>query len=87
MIFPLLRGLLWFHRAPMTWLMVALNVAVFASSFPAYKAADQAVEDILDDDTFIATNGLLFASTLTMKDEPPSVRELATRRLAYYWVT
>ncbi len=81
MIFPLLRGLLWFHRAPITWLMVALNVVVFAWSFPAYRAADQAVEEILDDDTFIATNGLLFASRIDSKNEPASLRELAARSL------
>lgn len=81
MIFPLLRGLLWFHRAPFTWLLVALNVAVFAWTFPAYRAADQAIEDILEDETFVATNGLLFASSADSQREPTSVRELATRSL------
>ena len=81
MIFPLLRGLLWFHRAPMTWLLVALNVSIFALTFPAYRAADGALEDILDDDTFISTTGMLFASTLDVKDEPTSVRELVVRSM------
>lgn len=81
MIFPLLRGLLWFHRAPVTWLLVALNVSIFAMTFPAYKVADGALEDILDDDSFIATNGLLFATTLDLKQEPSSVRELVTRSM------
>jgi membrane associated rhomboid family serine protease len=81
LIFPLLRGLLWFHRAPLTWLMVALNCAVFAVTFPAYRAADQAIEDLLDDDSFVATNGLLFAATLDGASEPASVRELASRSL------
>lgn len=83
MIFPLLRGLLWFHRAPLTWLMVALNVSIFALTFPAYRAADQAIENILEDDTFVATNGLLFASTIDplSEKEPSSLRELSMRSL------
>lgn len=84
MIFPLLRGLLWFHRAPLTWLMVALNVGMFALTFPAYIAADQAIEDLLDDDVFISTNGLLFAATMNVDknpDEPESVRMLSKRTL------
>lgn len=85
MIFPLLRGLLWFHRAPFTWLLVAMNVAVFAATFPAYRASDQAIEDILDDESFIATNGLLFASTVgtgqAAQRESASIRELSLRGL------
>jgi membrane associated rhomboid family serine protease len=81
MIFPLLRGLLWFHRAPITWIMVALNVGMFALTFPAYIAADQAIEDLLDNDAFIATNGLLFAATMDVSKEPESVRLLASRTL------
>lgn len=81
MIFPLLRGLLWFHRAPITWMMVALNVGMFALTFPAYMAADQAIEDLLDDDSFITTNGLLFAATMDVSKEPESVRLLTKRTL------
>ncbi len=81
MIFPLLRGLLWFHRAPITWIMVALNVGMFALTFPAYLAADQAIEDLLDNDSFIETNGLLFAATMDVSKEPESVRLLSQRTL------
>lgn len=72
---------MWFHRAPVTWLLVALNVAIFAWTFPAYRLADQAIEEILDDDVFIATNGMLFASNADLKSEPASVRELSARSL------
>lgn len=86
MIFPLLRGLIWFHRAPVTWLMVALNVAVFAWTYPAYQAADQALEDILDDDAFIATNGLVFSVMMGQRSPsasrlPASVSKLTRRSL------
>lgn len=81
MIFPLLRGLLWFHRAPITWIMVALNVGMFALTFPAYIAADQAIEDLLENDAFIATNGLLFAATMDVSTEPESLRLLSQRTL------
>ncbi len=81
MIFPLLRGLLWFHRAPITWILVAINVSIFALTFPAYRAADGALEAILDDDSFISTNGLLFASSLKLENEPSSVRELVVRSM------
>lgn len=50
-------------------------------TFPAYQAADQVIEDILDDESFVATNGLLFAVTYDPKREPASVQELAARSL------
>lgn len=81
MIFPLLRGLLWFHRAPLTWMLVAMNLAVFSWTFPAYMAADTAIEEILDDDAFISTNGLLFASSVDRKSESSSVQQLIHRSL------
>lgn len=85
MIFPLLRGLLWFHRAPAVWLMVALNVGVFAWTYPAYRAADLAIDNILDDDGFVETNGMVFATHLLhqprflMDRYPSSLRTLASR--------
>ena len=85
MIVPLLRGLLWFHRAPAVWLMVALNVGIFAWTYPAYRAADMAIETILDDDSFVETNGMVFASQLLHKPKvqieryPSSLRVLASR--------
>lgn len=82
MIFPLLRGLLWFHRAPITWIMVALNIGMFAVTFPAYMAADHAIEDLLDDESFISTNGLLFAATMDISKESESVRLLSEKSLA-----
>lgn len=60
---------------------MALNCSIFAVTFPAYHAADQAIEDLLDDESFVATNGLLFASTMDAAREPASVRELALRGL------
>ena len=81
MIFPLLRGLLWFHRAPVTWIMVAINVGMFAMTFPAYLAADQAIETLLDDDTFIETNGVLFAATMKLEGEPAGIQSLSERSL------
>ena len=67
----------------MTWLLVALNVGVFAWTYPAYQAADQAIESVLDDDDFVATNGLIFASTLTKarKTETPALAELSRRSI------
>ncbi|MDX9730955.1 MAG: rhomboid family intramembrane serine protease [Bdellovibrionales bacterium] len=96
MIFPLLRGLLWFHRAPVTWLMVALNVAIFSWTYPAYKIADQAMEEVLDDSEFMSTTGLLLSLEISGKSElrtpaanlgvgptvePKGLRELAERSL------
>lgn len=81
MIFPLLRGLLWFHRAPITWIMVALNVGMFAVTFPAYLAADQAIESLLEDESFVETNGVLFAATMNVSEEPEGIRSLSDRSL------
>lgn len=66
--------------------MVALNLAVFAWTFPAYQAADQAMEDILDDDSFVATNGLVFSVVMNRRHEtgdrlPANVRQLTERSL------
>jgi membrane associated rhomboid family serine protease len=81
MIFPLLRGLLWFHRAPVTWIMVALNVAMFALTFPAYTTADQAIDSLFDDENFVETNGVLFAATMNVSQEPKGIQSLSARSL------
>lgn len=58
-----------------------MNLAVFSWTFPAYMAADTAIEEILDDDAFISTNGLLFASSVDRKSESSSVQQLIHRSL------
>lgn len=82
MIFPLLRGLLWFHRAPLTWTLLALNVAMFGWTFPSYKAADEAIETVLDDEDFVSTNGLIMAiQTKSQTRAPAAAFDLIRRSL------
>lgn len=70
MIFPILRGILWFHRAPLTWILCAINLSFYLWTNPAYIAADRALEEIYDDEDFVRTNGLLYAGFLAESKLP-----------------
>ncbi|HRK06720.1 MAG TPA: rhomboid family intramembrane serine protease [Pseudobdellovibrionaceae bacterium] len=79
MIFPLLRGLLWFHRAPMTWLLVAVNIGVFAWTYPAYEMADENIQELVEDSDFVHTHGMLYAMALSeVADQQQGVGEART---------
>ncbi len=78
MIFPLLRGLLWFHRAPLTWLLVAVNVGVFAWTYPAFEIADQNIQELVEDSDFVHTHGMLYALTL----EETALEEMFSEEMA-----
>lgn len=80
MIFPLLRGLLWFHRAPMTWLLVAVNVGVFGWTYPAYEIADGSLQELVEDTDFVHTHGLLYAMVLAEKSDSEFVNGMENTR-------
>jgi membrane associated rhomboid family serine protease len=64
MIFPYLAGFLSPLKAPITYLLLAINVVVFAATFGAYTKSDAALDQFLDDETFIRTQGSAFAAMI-----------------------
>jgi membrane associated rhomboid family serine protease len=60
-IFPFLRGLVALRRAPVTYALVAINLLVFIFTFNAFLRADHALDELLEDDVFVATQGSAFA--------------------------
>lgn len=64
MIIPYLAGILSPIRAPITYLLLLINVFVFAATLNAYNRADEAIDKFLEDDSFIHTQGSAFASMI-----------------------
>jgi membrane associated rhomboid family serine protease len=72
-IFPYLAGFLSPLRAPMTYLLLLINVAVFAGTFHDYNKSDAQLDAFLDDDSFINTQGSAFA--VMIQKEPAKFSE------------
>ncbi len=68
MIFPYLAGFLSPLKAPITYLLLALNLVVFFGTYHSYVASDKQLDDFLDDDAFIETQGSAFA--IMIQKEP-----------------
>ena len=79
MIFPYLAGFLSPLKAPITYLLLAINVLVFSVTFDAYSKSDSAIDGFLDDDTFIRTQGAAFAAMIEKEPSKfsPTLRSLA----------
>lgn len=59
--FPFLRGVMSPKAAPMTWLLIVANILIFFAFYPEQRRTQKAVEDYIDKDSFIMTQGLMFA--------------------------
>ena len=68
MIFTYLKGLLSPAMAPITYFLVAINVFVFAVTFESYEIADSRLDTLMDETSFIETQGSAFA--VMIKREP-----------------
>lgn len=68
MIFPFLAGILSPFKAPVTYLLLALNLAMFFGTYQAFVKSDFQLDEFLDDDAFIATQGSAFA--IMIQKEP-----------------
>ena len=64
MILPYLRGLLSPRTAPATWALVALNVFVYLGTLSAYESSQIRLDAILDEPSFVARQGLVFAQLI-----------------------
>lgn len=85
MIFPYLSGFLSPLRAPVTYLLLAINLIVFGATFQSFERSDKALDAFLDDDAFLETQGSAFA--VMIQREPSrfseTLRELSRSALAH----
>lgn len=79
MIFPWLAGLLRPSKAPVTYLLLFLNVLVFLGTYQSFNSADAQLDSFLDDEAFIQTQGSAFA---VMIEREPKVFSASLRSLA-----
>ena len=73
MIFPYLAGFLSPLKAPITYLLLVLNVVVFAATYNDSTQSDSALDEFLDDEAFLRTQGAAFASMI--QKEPAKFSE------------
>jgi membrane associated rhomboid family serine protease len=78
-IFPYLAGILSPLKAPITYLILALNLVVFFGTYHSYMISDKQLDEFLDDDAFVETQGSAFAS---MIQKEPAKFSQALRTLA-----
>lgn len=65
MIFPFLRGLVPFALVPVTYLLILLNVLIYTFTFSEFEVADKRMDEIIRDDSFLATQGSAFSIMIT----------------------
>lgn len=86
MIFPVLKGFISPHLIPVTFLLFALNLLVFIATMEANFEGDQKIESILNDHSFIETQGAAFAVMITREAETsafsPILQKLADKALS-----
>ncbi len=61
MIFPYLAGILSPLRAPVTYLLLAINLFVFFGTYKTFESSDAQLDQYLDDRQFLTTQGAAFA--------------------------
>ncbi|MGE4133454.1 MAG: rhomboid family intramembrane serine protease [Bdellovibrionales bacterium] len=82
MIIPILNGLLSWRKAPVVWMLVALNLAVLGYTTSVGIEAQQGLEDLMKGSYFLDSQGKIYAQYLTGKSKsqyPPFMLELADK--------
>lgn len=69
MIFPVLSGLISPLKAPITYLLLALNFAVFMVTLEQYDQVETDLDVILTDRRFLETQGLAYATMIQNEGE------------------
>ncbi|MBX7232061.1 MAG: rhomboid family intramembrane serine protease [Bdellovibrionales bacterium] len=64
MIIPLINGWLSFTKIPMTWLLIFINSGVFISSYFSEIKFQRKMDQILEDEQFIFTQGQIYSQYL-----------------------
>lgn len=79
MIFPILKGLVGWKRAPVTWMIIALNLMVLIYTSTSGFDAQQGMDEIMKKPFFVAAQGRIYAeylATQTNADYPDFLLEL-----------
>ena len=61
MIFPILDGFISYTKAPITWVLFALNLFVFTGSGIFQWQQDESIDQILEDKNLVKTTGFMFS--------------------------
>lgn len=80
MIIPILKGLISWRNAPVTWAIVGLNFAVLILTAHMGHDAQVGLEELMKDDYFMAAQGRAYAEYINQNkssDQPPMIRLLA----------
>jgi membrane associated rhomboid family serine protease len=67
MIFPILRGLVSPFLAPITYVLLFVNLLAFAVSYQSFNDADQAIDVLIEDNDFMNVQGLVFSNMIKQK--------------------
>jgi membrane associated rhomboid family serine protease len=80
MIFPLLRGFLSFSKAPITWVLFALNGFVMLWGWSVAWNSNDKLDALMGDEFFLETQGHVYENYLKERDGfvPEIVREMAS---------
>lgn len=80
MIIPILRGLISWHQAPVTWMLVALNFAVLLLTAHMGGESQVGLDHLLKDDYFMSAQGRIYAEYVNQRpstEYPYFIRHLA----------
>ncbi|MES2964209.1 MAG: rhomboid family intramembrane serine protease [Bdellovibrionota bacterium] len=69
MIFPFLSGILHPLRAPMTYFLLVINLFVFVATYDSYSKTDARLNEIMEDDRYLETQGSAFADMIEREPE------------------
>lgn len=80
MIFPFLQGFPSFERAPLTWMILALNFIVFAMTFGAQIKQETRISEVFEKESFLTVQGKAYAQYTAPSAAPdgPSKRSVAS---------
>ncbi len=82
MIFPILDGLMGWRRAPITWMIVFLNLAVLIYTTSTGTESQQGLDELMKKHFFVATQGRVYAQYLEehpLAEYPEFLSELGTQ--------
>lgn len=78
--FPFLNGVMSPKAAPMTWFLIVANFLIFLSFYPEQRRTQAAVENYLDKETYIMTQGQMFAQFISA--QPAYYNDMMTKLAA-----
>ncbi len=82
MIFPILSGLMGWKKAPVTWAVFVLNLAVLVYTTAYGAEAQDGLEEVMKKHYFVATQGRVYAQYVTLhpaEEYPPFLTQLAAQ--------